>query len=130
MCAGGGPEVQIDPGLLIVFRRCFLDALVPFLRIKLTGWSMDDTMLSRCEPTVWLDVATHLESQGWPPGYPERILYIYVHINVSPSGSLWQHIDLYSVPFLSSVQSGLQTMEAGNLEPSGGRLATRSLELV
>ena len=95
MHAGGGPQIQIDPGLLVVFQRCFLDNLVLFSgNQEAIRWRIEDNPFSRCEPTVWLDVPKQIPSLvGFGlDSACRRLLYIIVHNNVGLSGGVLRHI--------------------------------------
>ncbi|TEB33606.1 hypothetical protein FA13DRAFT_162268 [Coprinellus micaceus] len=74
----GAPEVPVHSSLLLVFQRCFLDLLVGFYMSGLRR-SIDEGILSECEPSNWLGVSGQIPSYKWHQGVTERTLYGVVH---------------------------------------------------
>jgi hypothetical protein len=91
-CSGGGPEVPIEPALLPVFRRCFVDLFVGLWDRKFRGGNIvvDDTLFSKCEPNIWLDASRDVSFPHSMSRFVQVISEI-VHQNVGFQSAMFMY---------------------------------------
>ena len=109
VCAGDGPEVPVDPVLVLVFKRCFIDLLMHCATDPPSSSRIKEKIHSQCRPDGWLSVEKQVLSVTLGDHDFPAYMYASVHKDVGFSNSNIElrKADKGSVPFLSPVQTGV-----------------------